>query len=183
MGERMAPLRSQLQEWFYKEYSLGEVWVRHGERGRADGELVNCHDVEVDYAVAILAGGVAMHRCAHHVLDALEQRQHLGRGNVADDCHGNVQEFVVALVAPRRRGDSIGAQRFGADETLKGAHGSRYVCLAVAQVCAYVYVVSHCALTVGLGLTLKKALLLCGNSNPETANLRSPGITENISHS
>lgn len=179
----MAPVGRQLHERLDEESALGKVRVRHGEQRGVDGELVDCHDVEVDYAVAILAGGVAMHRCAHHVFDALEQRQHVGRGNVADDCHGNVQEFVVALVAPRRRGDSIGAQRFGAGEMLKGAYGSRYVCLAVAQVCAYVYVVSHCALTVGLGLTLKKALLLCGNSNPETANLRSPGITENISHS
>lgn len=179
----MAPVGRQLHERLDEESALGKVRVRHGEQRSVDGELVDCHDVEVDDAVAVFALGVAVHRCAHFVLDALEQRQHVGRGNVGVDCHRHVEKLVGALVAPWRRGDGIGAQCLGAGEVLKGAHGSRYVCSAVAQVCAYVYVVSHCALTVGLGLTLKKALLLCGNSNPETANLRSPGITENISHS
>ena len=78
-----------------EEGSVGEVRVRHGERGRVDGDgsaigLLDSHDVDVNEAVDVVATVVAVRIAAQRVLQIVYVVEHVKRLDGGIERHTHV---------------------------------------------------------------------------------------------
>ena len=69
--------------------------VRHGERGRVDGDgsavgLFDCHDVDVNEAVDVVATVVAVRIAAQRMFQIVYVVEHVERLDGGIECHTHV---------------------------------------------------------------------------------------------
>ena len=98
----MLPFGGDLRHGFQEEITTWQVAVRHLQTWQVDNEVVDCHDVNVDKAVHIVAVAVAVAvAVVEFVLDVVDDIQCLDRGVLALDGDSHVKEPVFALKSPR----------------------------------------------------------------------------------
>ena len=123
---------------------MWQVAVWHLQAGEVDDEVVDCHDVDVDEAVHIVALVVAVAvPVVQLLLDVVDDVQRLD-GRVAA-LHGDshVEEAIVALKAPGLALNNGGSCRHQPQVERQAQVGGPEVALAVVEIGAYVEIVSH----------------------------------------
>lgn len=141
---RVFPLRRQLGHRLQEEVAAWQMAVWHLKVGNVDDHLVDCHNVDVDKPVHIVAVTVAVAvALIELVLNVVDYVQRLDRGVLALDGYSHVQETVFAFKTPWLALDDSGARYHEAQVERQPQVGSPQVALAVFKIRAYVEIVNQ----------------------------------------
>ena len=106
----MLPCGSEFHHGLEEEVALWQVAVRHLQAWQVDDDVVDCHDVDVDKAVHIIALGVAMAMpTIEFMLDIMDDIQRLDGRVLAIDGNAHIEEAVGTLKSPWLALDYAGA--------------------------------------------------------------------------
>ena len=108
------------------------VW--HLQCGLIYHHFVDSYYIDVDDAVGIIAGGVAMHARTHGALYIFEQGEHVERSDMAFERHAHIKKIVWAAEAPSRSFHCIRNAHRRTCALLESSHRCCNVGVAVAQI-------------------------------------------------